>query len=345
MSVWIVFSALSLAAIIGFAAHRASLCSVRAVEEVLTTRRAFMLLGFAKSSLWVIGVTLLVTLFLPVELMGMLSWELTLYTIVGGLIFGIGATVNGGCAFSTLTRLGSGNMGMLVSLTGVLVGAGAYSYANMLKLVPLPNSSTTPFSQIGDWRASIAFILLIWMVWELYKLFRPPEKVGIVKRSLSPQYRLSTAAVLMGISNAFLYGVIGVWPYTGALGQSARFIVNGTPPPALILWVLFAALIFGVLISAWQSHRLRWQGRPQFRWIGYFCGGSLMGIGASMIPGGNDMLILQGIPSLSIHAVPALLAILVGIAASLSVMRVMGRTIPKTDCSGDICWIDREKSE
>ncbi len=62
-----------------------------------------------------------------------------------------------------------------------------------------------------------------------------------------------------------------------------------------------------------------------------------MGLGAAMIPGGNDVLILHGIPFLSPHAVPAFLAMLVGIAVSLMGMRALGRDIPRIDCGGDIC--------
>ena len=62
-----------------------------------------------------------------------------------------------------------------------------------------------------------------------------------------------------------------------------------------------------------------------------------MGCGAAMIPGGNDVLILHGIPSLSAHAVPAFLAMLVGIAASLVGMHAVGWDIPRIDCKGDIC--------
>ena len=62
-----------------------------------------------------------------------------------------------------------------------------------------------------------------------------------------------------------------------------------------------------------------------------------MGLGAAMIPGGNDVLILNGIPSLSTHAVPAFLAMLAGIAVSLMGMRALGQDIPRLDCGGDVC--------
>ena len=58
-----------------------------------------------------------------------------------------------------------------------------------------------------------------------------------------------------------------------------------------------------------------------------------------MVPGGNDVLILHAIPTLSPHALPAYLAMLVGIAITLVVMRLIGASLDTIDCSGDICRV------
>jgi hypothetical protein len=42
-----------LAAILGFAAHRASVCTVRAVAEMTYSRTGYMLAGIGKSAIWV----------------------------------------------------------------------------------------------------------------------------------------------------------------------------------------------------------------------------------------------------------------------------------------------------
>ena len=54
---WLAFFAL--AGLVGFFADRTSICTVKAVEEIFTTRRAFMLLSFAKTVLWMTGVSIL----------------------------------------------------------------------------------------------------------------------------------------------------------------------------------------------------------------------------------------------------------------------------------------------
>lgn len=48
---------LALAALLGFAIHRGSVCMVKGAAEVLSTGRAYMLLSFAKAALWVLIVT------------------------------------------------------------------------------------------------------------------------------------------------------------------------------------------------------------------------------------------------------------------------------------------------
>jgi hypothetical protein len=67
--------------------------------------------------------------------------------------------------------------------------------------------------------------------------------------------------------------------------------------------------------------------------------GIMMGMGAAMIPGGNDGLILFGLPALSPHALPSWLAIIVGVWLALILMRATGRRIPAITCEGDICRV------
>ena len=62
-----------------------------------------------------------------------------------------------------------------------------------------------------------------------------------------------------------------------------------------------------------------------------------MGLGAAVIPGGNDALILYGIPSLSPHALPSYVALVAGIAAVLSFMRWGFGIEMHVECHNDEC--------
>ena len=51
-----------------------------------------------------------------------------LFALVGGFVFGVGAALNRGCSLSTLQRLADGEMSMLVTLAGLVLGVASFSY-------------------------------------------------------------------------------------------------------------------------------------------------------------------------------------------------------------------------
>lgn len=59
-----------------------------------------------------------------------------------------------------------------------------------------------------------------------------------------------------------------------------------------------------------------------------------MGIGAALVPGGNDVLLLNAIPGLATHAIPAYLAMLVGIAMGLLIRKRYFSASPQVDADG-----------
>jgi hypothetical protein len=100
---------------------------------------------------------------------------------------------------------------------------------------------------------------------------------------------------------------------------------------------LFAAILFGMILSNWHRGGYQIDARPQLDWLKNIGGGILMGSGAAIVPGGNDALLLYGIPSLSPHAIPAYLAMTMGIALALQMMRLVWGITPTIECRGDIC--------
>jgi len=61
---------------------------------------------------------------------------------------------------------------------------------------------------------------------------------------------------------------------------------------------------------------------------------------SAVIPGGNDALVLYGIPSLSPHAIPSYLAMILGIALALMAMRFGLGIETRIECRGDVCITD-----
>lgn len=77
-----------------------------------------------------------------------------------------------------------------------------------------------------------------------------------------------------------------------------------------------------MLVSALQRGSVAWR-LPQgaASWLRHTAGGVLMGVGAAMVPGGNDTLLLNALPTLALQAVGTYLAMLTGIATVLWLMR------------------------
>lgn len=332
-----VFSLL-LAALLGYAAHRASLCSVLAVAEIINNRRAYMLLSFVKTAAWAMLVTLVIVWLFPGQGMIEQAYAFTITGLAGGFLFGLGATLNGGCAFSTLSHLADGEMWMLASLGGICTGIiGVYLAADNMA-IESPIALPVEMMQLGTWHAIVLVVLGIWGTRELWKLWRSRHgDFAWHQRIAADRYRLSTAALVLGVSSGFLYSLNGPWTYTATLKREMESLFNPAVKPSVFLFALFAAIVAGMFISSWQrgSFNLRWRGG----WMRRFVGGLFMGMGGAAIPGGNDTLILRAIPVFSPHAVPAFISLLFGIAFALLGLRLLTGKSINVDCSGDTCRI------
>lgn len=328
----------AVAATLGFAAHRASICTVRAVAELLSTGRAYCLLSFGKSVLWVLSIILPLLWLDPGLGASIHGHALSAASLAGGFLFGMGAALNGGCSFSTLARLADGQLAMLLTLCGFAVGVFIEAEAFRIGLFAHPIPSPPLIRSLVPVAGTVALLLCGWAAFELYRLWRTrPPGLQLVALALSGQYRLSTSAAVMGLANGLLYLIHGQWTYTGALRQGVEGLVIAAETPTLVRISLFVALFFGMALSTWQrgSFRLNRKANPACA-VNFF-GGMLMGGGIVLVPGGNDALILYGIPVLSSHALPAYAAMLAGIAVVILIMRIVTGDPMRVDCAGDVC--------
>ncbi len=335
LTIALVSTSMLLAALLGIGAHRASICTVKAVTEIWTTRRGYMLASFGKTVLWVIAITIGLTWLAGEAVAPVTAWHVSLLGLVGGFVFGVGAVINDGCAFSTLTRLANGQIVIVLSLLGFC--SGIVGHRIMVGALSLPTvEMAEPLIDIGQpWALGILVVLVVWILWEILAMFRARSHAQSRPDSNSARrYRLSTAAALMGVSNGLLYALVGTWAYTYTLDQQVQQLFGWSVGPGILLWLLFVSLLFGMALSAWQSGQLR----PDWRfsnWAAYLAGGFLMGLGAGLARGGNDVLLLHGIPGLSPHALPVFAAMILGIAVALSISERRGRAHAKVARSGE----------
>lgn len=337
----IAFPSIALAALLGFASHRASICTVRAVAELVSSGRGYILASITKSVLWVLAITIPVMWLVPEVRGSQTGWTLSALTLVGGGIYGMGGALNGGCAFSTLNQLADGKLRMLGALFGFCLGVmiamtfARSGYLSLPSSIHLGTLSRFPISLV------ISAGLVAWCFYEARRLWiTRPQGARIMNLLFVERYRLSTAAALMGLSNAALYLIYGSWSYTGTLQQGIESLFSISDWPWPIRWTLFAAMLGGMIVSTLQRRSFHLAWRPSLAWLRNLVGGTLMGVGATLIPGGNDMLVLHGIPGFSPNALPAYIAMLAGIAVVLVAMRFIINIEIKVECGGDVCVIE-----
>jgi uncharacterized membrane protein YedE/YeeE len=314
-------AAISLALLMGFVADRTHLCSVHAVHDVLFEKRVAVLLSFVKIVLWVLAISLLLEWLLASRPVAAVAFHFSLVSMAGGILFGVGSVINDGCSLHTLTRLGRGNLGMAVSIVGLIIGVlvGKALFLQVPMLAPTPAASAA----VSDtaYREILLWCLGIWTLVESIRQCRRFSLADFRRNIMAAEYALSPAAALVGITNGVLFAIAGTWMYTYTLAQGASNLMFSDselyrPVPALLWWLLLAYLA-GIVASSLSHHSLHLTIRPQRSWLRYLAGGLLMGLGASLVPGGNDVLLLNSIPGLSSHAVPAYLSMLAGIAIAL----------------------------
>lgn len=311
------------------------MCSVRAVGEILTTRRSLMLQSFIKASFWVVGIAVPLAWLSVVPPHLIAVYALVLPALAGGFVFGVGAAFNGGCAFFTLSRLVSGELKLLFTLLGFVVGFVLHSKLFPAFHSPLAAPLLTVYQHFESRYLLLLLPIWLWMAYELWRLWASrPVGMGWMQRLLADQYRLSTGAFLFGVSNAVLISIWGGWSYPGTLYGVVTHPAAGDTD--VIRLLLFAALLGGMVFSALQRRGVRWRLDTPRDWLVHLLSGSLMGVGIAMTPGGNTGLLLEGIPMLSPHAIPAYLAMMVGVALVLVLKQKLSGKPMVVDCRGDV---------
>jgi uncharacterized membrane protein YedE/YeeE len=326
-----------LAFILGFAAHRASICTVRGVAEFMHARTGHMMWSIAKSALFVMALAITVFLLTPAAAQGISGWQLTSWAVFGGFLFGVGAAINGACAYAIMTRMVDGEGAQFVGVIGFALGVVVFVLLFDMKWVPRPTPAPAQIKSLLPFGVAIGCALIAYALYEIARLWRSSaEGTTLVQRILAPQYRLSTAALLMGLASAVILLMYGSPGYTTTFQQSIEGVRGSRAFPAIERVALLLAVLAGMAASTLQRRSFRLDARPRVRWLRNLGGGALMGLGTALAPGGNDALVLYGIPTVSPHALPAICAMLIGIVLGLIVMKALFGFEMRVACRNDI---------
>jgi toxin CptA len=288
--------ALVAAAGMGFAIQQGGTCMVSALDQLVTRGKAGKLAALAECSLWTSALGLLAVA-VGFDFQASPGYPLGFATLAGGFLLGTGAWLNGACVFGSIARIGGKDWHYLLTPPGYLLGC--YGHARLVGGYPaaldMPAPAlATPLLAVLV-LASLAASGLAWQRggWRLRNLW---------------DYRHATVAI--GLAFVVLAVVGGAWTYTEALGV----VAHGGTTSAWSTAMLFIALLAGALVGGRQAQAPPARLRQALDCAG---GGALMGFGASLIPGGNDNLILVGLPGLQPHALAAIAMMSLAIALGL----------------------------
>ena len=318
------FIAAICASLMGYAIQRGATCTVAAMDELVRKRSVSRLTSMVEASLWVGGGLLIAQ---SLHLLGALpgGYAVTYATIVGGALLGLGAYVNKACVFGAIARLGSGEWAYVVTPLGFYTGCvtlpDVFHFSAQQKL---PYDS--PVLQATSWVGLLCAALMLWRLGRAafaqsaVSGIPAPTMLQRIGRGLDNRvWTPHAATAVIGMTFFFMFLLVGAWAYTDVLAELAR----GMAGNLVARGVLLLALLAGAMLGGYTAGR--WRSTPvSFAQLSKcFAGGLLMGWGSLLIPGGNDGLILVGMPLLWPYAWVAFLTMCIAIGTALMVEKIM----------------------
>jgi len=303
----------------GFSVRRGSICLVRATHEIIERKPPKTMLFVMEAMTVALSITIPAMIFFPDQISLAPSYEITFYLFTGAVLYGVGAAVNSACALGTLNQLMNGRMEYIATILGL--AAGFMIFLNFDLIYTIQKLKST-----GNADLNILFFLpLMFIVWSvvLFQIIRFMKQSGETKLKKFQQYLTSPVArdfigvSIFGLCGGILYLLLGrSWDYTKFIMDLEEHLHAGFLPDSSILPVLTTtlALVSGMAIATVLSKNFKFQPGTLKAFMTRFSAGILMGFGVGLIPGGNDTIILHGIPGVAFHAPFALMIMMGSIA-------------------------------
>ena len=329
----LLFTGLGLGIVFGFALQRGRFCMNSAFRDIVVLKDYDLLKA--------VGVALLVSMvgFQILAMTGVITLSpkplLWGANILGGLIFGIGMVLAGGCASGVTYRAGEGMMGAMAaiagfSIAGLMAAMGLFkplvtSLQEGTKIAAADGSSLTLASIFGLPHVVLAFGIPIVAI-VLYFLFgrnkdeyeyESDEKVSLSERIFKRGWGWLATGVVIGLIG------IAAFPLSAATGRNyplgitggwvgfSRTLVTGEN---LISWevLLVLGVVLGGFIAAIIAGEFALRAPEPKVMLQTFGGGMLMGFGAVCASGCNVGHILSGVPQLSLGSIVGGTSIVLG---------------------------------
>lgn len=296
---------MSVAGIIGYLAQRSGLCMIRGVTEFRAGKPTLLLAMLTCGvCVWLFVVmAALVKLDIP-----HVRYDWHIVFALGGLIFGLGASANGGCSVSTMSRLARGDFHMIATLLGWVIGwclwlSWPFSYARVTQLEAV----------------SIPMIVVEFAVWLSVAFW--------AIRHSSASRRLWLSIMTIGLLAGVMFLLQPYWSPSDLVQHlaSATLHEQAAAWPSNDRYLVLLALLAGMLIAAWITRCFTLQRIYLQRMVLHLTAGVAMGAGAAMAMGGNDTQLLLALPAVSPGAMLAVMGMIVGIYIGVVMRQPLAR--------------------
>jgi hypothetical protein len=316
-----------LAFVVGFSVHRGTNCSVVAAHQLARRRDPTRLASFIAGACVALVAAVPFVWSDSQTFKLALSQGMTWAAVIGGACYGVGALVNGACAWGTVVRISEGRLAFLATIPGI--GLGAY-LATRLDLggfrgEPRPALMAEPGALASAALISAAVIALAALISTVYRVGRAGLRPANLVRA--SRWRPVMAMLVTGAAGGVAFIIADSWTWPSLVRRISQALAGGAQDFPLPVLIGPLALFAGGFAAAVLSGRFRvrvkgWQ-QPLFS----LAGGTIMGSSAALVPGGNDVMLLHALPSMALSGVVAYVAMLAVLIATLKLFP-RWRTVP-----------------
>ena len=283
----------------GWLLQQGGFCLVVGVRSAMDKRPGHLLL--------VIGVALwsgVVWLFFHVSPIYSPHGEELWLNLAGGALFGVGAALNNGCFFGSLTRLFNGDSHMFFSLLGIISAS---------LLIP-------PLAPVNRHPVAVSQPVL------LYLVLLAVVTTGWIRSQETSQWRSSLLLLVPGMTSGYVYSSATNWSLSRMItdiGYSVHH--DDAMTDSLPGFLFFVAGMF--CCRLWQGGLTFLRPKVGLVYV-HFIAGWIMVAGARMMGGGNDVMLFRRLPTLTLQVFLLLLVMCLSIAITLFVIRQLLRRTP-----------------
>ncbi len=303
---------LVLAFIMGMAIQRSNMCMVVGFDDFIHRRSAVRLLTILSTWMMVPGGLAILNLMTGYQLQ-VKVFPVTVWSVVGGLLLGIGAVVTGACTTGVLARIGSGEYLFILTIVGFATGC---ILAQSFGPVATIHDVGIPTNVRPSYPLQALLILLIVIALNCRGLVhvRRSGWREFLNNAWDPRIGNIIVVIAM-ITLAQIYS--RPWGYPELLGAASRSSFDGIIGGLAI----FASLLTGTIVGGWTCTRAKIVGPLKGRFIRCFLGGLITGMGFSLCHGSLTGLTFFGQPLLLAYAWVVMAASYVSILIGLLYLR------------------------